>query len=692
MIPKRYYSTSHSLPPIYSTSSQIRGLLWGVVKNLLERLVTETPFKLTFVNNPEGGKIENRVGLAKMMKTVTPHGAGARDILEKLDNIVLTELQELLVLPTKEVSRRRKFKAIVILHEEPRSLENSVEFAVKSLSDADLPDDRIGIHFVQVGFSRRLFDALKDVVDNDDTNLADFTTYAGPGSIVDERLGKISLGGVDATFSQPPETSRPTSRQIIRVPADPPPNSLAIERATSIDGSVTTSKTYDLGTGFTFTGWIFQKDRQESGSPYEFFSFYNGQAPLLRASAREGQGNSVTMWFPDVSAYPTARDCPTGVWTFICATYDGTGVRLGFNGHLGNKAPLARLKFEKINFRMCASNSISLANIKIYDRVLTEDHRSKGERETDGDYIYSFYEKKQAHPNSWPLAVLCWIIEDSGSTTHETGVPLGCGCGSKTRTGISASGILLASSLFATWFSSTNDGYSDVVYGTSRASCELVSGLVPCFGYEWTEVRQLPWTPSLCPALCQSIPHLRHCVTLLRNTKVLDTEFRPCRASAVDGNLSIGHGNAIKLTNFHTAKRSDAVTKMVWTPLPVWGMHVGLGMSGGEAIPHWLFELVHSQGDHDHNHNSFRVYNYGVTMPVQFAPHMGSMLPPVSRGTHAGPGEGGRVVTAVTPPYHMAALADNWTWGFIRFIPFLDWNLPGMVGSSDVVLWALVMK
>jgi hypothetical protein len=43
-----------------------------------------------------------------------------------------------------------------------------VGFAAKSLADATLPDDRIGIQFVQVGFSRRLSEALKDVVENDD--------------------------------------------------------------------------------------------------------------------------------------------------------------------------------------------------------------------------------------------------------------------------------------------------------------------------------------------------------------------------------------------------------------------------------------------------------------------------------------------------------------------------------------------
>ncbi|KAJ7615179.1 hypothetical protein B0H17DRAFT_1152871 [Mycena rosella] len=382
MIPKRYHSTSHSVPVIYSTSSQMRGLIWGVAKSLLERLVTETPFELTFVNNPESGRVTSRAALAKMMQSVAPHGA--REILEKLDNILLTELQELLVLPTKEVPDRKKLKVIVILcglptDEEPRSLENSVELAVKSLSDAHLPGDLIGIQFVQVGFSRRLFDALKDVVGNDLTTLADFTTYTG--STVDQRLGRVSLGS-DATSSRPTETSRSTSRHLTLVPADPPPNSLAIVQATLMSGrepvlhfpaagSVVTSKTYDLSAGFTFTGWIFQKERQES-SPYDFFSFYHDQTPLLRATVREGQGNCVTMWFPDVSAYPTMQDCPTGVWTFICATHDGTGVRLGFNGHLGNKAPLARLKFEKINFRMCASNSISLANIKIYDRILAE--------------------------------------------------------------------------------------------------------------------------------------------------------------------------------------------------------------------------------------------------------------------------------------------------------------------------------
>ncbi|KAJ7835808.1 hypothetical protein B0H14DRAFT_2590012 [Mycena olivaceomarginata] len=266
---------------IVDDSQEIRDLIWGVVKNLLERFATETPFELTFVNNPEPERVESRASLAKMMKSVTPHGA--RDILEKLDNILLTELRELLVLPTKEVPD----------NEDPRSLENSVEFAVKSLVSFKWDS--------AVDFSMRCKTLLK---------------------------------------------------------------------VTTLDGSVATSKTYDLSAGFTFTGWIFQKDRQES-SPYEFFSFYHGQAPLLRAS-REGQGNCVTMWFPDVSAYPTVRDCPTGVWTFICATHDGTGVRLGFNGHLGNKAPLAGLKFEKINFRMCASSSISLANIKIYDRVLAE--------------------------------------------------------------------------------------------------------------------------------------------------------------------------------------------------------------------------------------------------------------------------------------------------------------------------------
>ncbi|KAJ6590772.1 hypothetical protein B0H10DRAFT_2197609 [Mycena sp. CBHHK59/15] len=331
MIPKRHPSTSHSLPLIYSTSSQIRGLIWDIVKNLLERLVMETPFELTFVNNPESGRVENRDGLAKMMKSVTPHGE--REILKKLDNIVLAELRELLVLPTEDVPEREKLQVIVILYPAPlRSLEISVEFAVESLVDATLPDDRIGIQFVQVGFSRRLFDALKDVVENDYTNLADFTTYMG--SIVAQRLGRIPLGSIHPTFSRPPDTPRPTSRPITVMPVDPPPHSLSIERDTLTSGRDPT--------------------------------------PLLRASAREGQGNCVTMWFPDISAYPTVRDCPTGVWTFICATHDSTGVRLGFNGHLGNKAPLTRLKFEKINIGMCASKSISLANIKVYDRVLAE--------------------------------------------------------------------------------------------------------------------------------------------------------------------------------------------------------------------------------------------------------------------------------------------------------------------------------
>ncbi|KAJ7509104.1 hypothetical protein B0H11DRAFT_2432793 [Mycena galericulata] len=165
---------------IVDDSQEMRGLIWGVAKNLLERLVTETSFELSFVNNPESGKVESRAGLAKMMKSVTPHGT--RDILEKLDNIVLTELRELLVLPIKEVPDREKLKVIVIIYGDPRSLENSVEFAVKSLGDADLPDDHIGIQFVQVGFSRRLFVALKNVVQNDHTNLADFTPYTGAES------------------------------------------------------------------------------------------------------------------------------------------------------------------------------------------------------------------------------------------------------------------------------------------------------------------------------------------------------------------------------------------------------------------------------------------------------------------------------------------------------------------------------
>ncbi|KAJ6579295.1 hypothetical protein B0H10DRAFT_2233544 [Mycena sp. CBHHK59/15] len=256
---------------IVDDSQEIRGLIWEIVKNLLERLVMETPFELTFVNNPESGRVENRASLARMMMPITPHGT--RKILEKLDNIVLAELRELWDLPTEDVPDREKLKVIVILYPAPlRGLENSVEFAVKSLVDAALPDDRIGIQFVQVGFSRRLFEALKDVVENDYTNLADFTTYMG--SMVDQRLGRIRLGSTLPTFN--------------------------------------------------------------------------------------------------ISAYPTVRDCPTGVWTFICATHDSTGVRLGFNGHLGNKAPLTRLKFEKINIGMYASKSISLANIKVYDRVLAE--------------------------------------------------------------------------------------------------------------------------------------------------------------------------------------------------------------------------------------------------------------------------------------------------------------------------------
>jgi hypothetical protein len=110
---------------------------------------------------------------------------------------------------------------------------------------------------------------------------------------------------------------------------------------------VQTTDTYDLIAGFTFTGWIFQKDRQESNA-YDFFTFYHGPSPLFRASVGERQGNCVTTWFPNISAYPTARDCPTSVWTFVCATHDGSGVRLGFNGHLGNKTFLNRLQLEKV--------------------------------------------------------------------------------------------------------------------------------------------------------------------------------------------------------------------------------------------------------------------------------------------------------------------------------------------------------
>ncbi|KAJ7892605.1 hypothetical protein B0H13DRAFT_1886712 [Mycena leptocephala] len=218
---------------IVDDSQQTRGLIWGVVKNLLELLVTETPFELTFVNNPESGRVESRAGLARMMGSVTPHGTGG--ILEKLDNVLLTELRELLVLPSKEAPNHKKLKVIVILHANPRSLENSVEFAAKSLEEADLSDDRISIQFVQVGFSRRLFDALKDVA-NDYSNLADFTTYPGAGSTVDQGLGRISLDNVDATLSRHPETSRSTSRHITLVPVDPPRNSLAIAEATLMSG------------------------------------------------------------------------------------------------------------------------------------------------------------------------------------------------------------------------------------------------------------------------------------------------------------------------------------------------------------------------------------------------------------------------------------------------------------------------
>jgi hypothetical protein len=132
-------------------------LIWEVVKNLLELLVTETPFELTFVNNPESGRVEvimslytwiacliifisfnqNRAGLARMMGSVTPHGelhntsfqrvlriicsfhSGTGGILEKLDNVLLTELRELLVLPSKEAPNHKKLKVIVILRDLP---------------------------------------------------------------------------------------------------------------------------------------------------------------------------------------------------------------------------------------------------------------------------------------------------------------------------------------------------------------------------------------------------------------------------------------------------------------------------------------------------------------------------------------------------------------------------------------------
>ncbi|KAJ6590771.1 hypothetical protein B0H10DRAFT_2233522 [Mycena sp. CBHHK59/15] len=206
----------------YNVHIIIRGLIWDIVKNLLERLVTETPFELTFVNNPESGRVENRDGLAKMMKSVTPHGE--REILKKLDNTVLAELLELFVLPTEDVPDRKKLQVIVILYPAPlRSLENSVEFAVKGLVDAILPADRISIQFVQVGFSRKLFEALKDVVENDYTNLADFTTSIG--SMADQRLGRIPLASVHPTFSRPPDTPQPTSHPIPIMPADNPPAS-----------------------------------------------------------------------------------------------------------------------------------------------------------------------------------------------------------------------------------------------------------------------------------------------------------------------------------------------------------------------------------------------------------------------------------------------------------------------------------
>ncbi|KAJ7894764.1 hypothetical protein B0H13DRAFT_2339143 [Mycena leptocephala] len=150
----------------------------------------------TSVGNPASGRVENRAGLATMMRSVTLHGT--RNILEKLDNIIITELRELWVLPTEDVPDRRKLNVIVVLCDLPtdpaplRSLENSVEFAAKSLAHATLPDDRIGIQFVQVGFSRRLSEALKDVVENDDVNLAHFTTYMG--SMDDQRLWTKGCG------------------------------------------------------------------------------------------------------------------------------------------------------------------------------------------------------------------------------------------------------------------------------------------------------------------------------------------------------------------------------------------------------------------------------------------------------------------------------------------------------------------
>jgi len=88
-------------------------------------------------------------------------------------------------------------------------------------------------------------------------------------------------------------------------------------------------------------GWISELDRQNAQA-HDFLIFHNGPLPLFRASIGTTQGDSIGVWLPTISRYPTLQDFPSDRWTFVCVVYDGHEVRFGMDGHLNSVTPLDR--------------------------------------------------------------------------------------------------------------------------------------------------------------------------------------------------------------------------------------------------------------------------------------------------------------------------------------------------------------
>jgi hypothetical protein len=106
------------------------------------------------------------------------------------------------------------------------------------------------------------------------------------------------------------------------------------------DGSIETTRSYDLSNSFTLTGWVI--GRESANTPaHDFFVFTYGRSPLFRASIGAARGDCVGIWLPNASTYLTTRGLPDNLWTFVCVVYDGREVRFGLNGFLNSRTSLS---------------------------------------------------------------------------------------------------------------------------------------------------------------------------------------------------------------------------------------------------------------------------------------------------------------------------------------------------------------